>query len=72
MKPVIAMPQMGESLFRKYMKSKYVQSLARAGAEVCWIELEDPVKASAQAARCAGLLSRDLTLRCDPRGRHAS
>lgn len=56
MKPVIAMPQMGESLFRKYMKSKYVQSLARAGAEVCWIELEDPVKASAQAARCAGLL----------------
>lgn len=56
MSPVIAMPQMGTSLFRKYMKSKYVQSLARAGASVCWIELEDPQKAAQKASGCDGLL----------------
>lgn len=52
----IAMPQMGNDLFRKYMKSKYVKSLERAGAEVCWIELEEPEKAAEQAAKCDGLL----------------
>lgn len=31
MRPVIAIPQMGNDLFRKYMKGKYVQSLKRAG-----------------------------------------
>ncbi len=55
-KAVIAMPQMGNSLFRKYMKSKYVQSIARAGGEVSWIELEDPSGAARKAAECDGLL----------------
>lgn len=56
MKPVIAMPQMGNDLFRQYMKSKYVHSLNRAGAEVYWIELEDPVQAVKDALKCDGLL----------------
>lgn len=56
MKPVIAIPQMGNDLFRKYMKSKYVQSLRRAGAEVRWIELEDTEKAVARMLQCDGLL----------------
>ena len=44
MSVVIAVPQMGTDLFRKYMKSKYVKSLERAGAEVRWIELDDTEK----------------------------
>lgn len=56
MKPVIAMPQMGNDLFRKFMKSKYVQSLKRAGAEVRWIELEDPAQAVEETLKCDGLL----------------
>lgn len=54
--PVIAMPQMGHDLFRKYMKSKYVASLRRAGASVRWIDLTDPEKAAEEAAACDGLL----------------
>lgn len=56
MKTVIAVPQMGSDLFRKYMKSKYVKSLERTGAEVRWIELEDIEKASKEALECDGLL----------------
>ena len=56
MKPVVAIPQMGNSLFRKYMKSKYTQSLERAGAEVKWIELDDTEKAVTEALSCDGLL----------------
>lgn len=56
MKPVIGIPQMGQSLFRKYMKSKYVQSLVRAGAQVRWIELTDPEKAVSELLKCDGLL----------------
>lgn len=56
MKPVIAIPQMGNDLFRIYMKSKYVQSLHRAGAEVRWLELEDADAAAAGAIACDGLL----------------
>lgn len=56
MQPIIAMPQMGNDLFRKYMKSKYVQSLARAGAVVRWIDGQDPQKAAREAAACDGLL----------------
>lgn len=37
-KIVIAMPQMGNDLFRRYMKGKYVKSLNRSGASVLWIE----------------------------------
>lgn len=53
---VIAMPQMGTDLFRKYMKSKYVKSLERAGATVKWIELDDTKKAINEALACDGLL----------------
>lgn len=56
MKPVIAIPQWGNSPLRLYMKSKYVQSLRRAGADIRWIELDDPEKAAVQALECDGLL----------------
>lgn len=56
MKPVIAIPQMGNDLFRKYMKSRYVKSLERAGAEVKWIELDDMQKAITETLSCDGLL----------------
>ena len=56
MKPVIAIPQMGTDLFRKYMKSKYVKSLERAGATVRWVELDDTEKAIGEALSCDGLL----------------
>lgn len=56
MKPVIGIPQMGHDLFRKYMKRKYVQSLERSGAQVHWIELEDPEKAVSEVLECDGLL----------------
>lgn len=52
----IAMPEMGNSLFRKYMKSKYAESLVRAGAKVVWIPLEDAVQAVSMACACDGLL----------------
>lgn len=54
--PVIAIPQMGNDLFRKYMKSKYVQSLERVGAQVSWIELDDIEKAIEETLDCDGLL----------------
>ena len=54
--PVIAIPQMGNDLFRKYMKSKYVQSLERAGAQVKWIELDDIEAAADEVLSCDGLL----------------
>lgn len=56
MKPVIAIPQMGNDLFRKYMKSKYAESLERAGADVKWIELEDIGRAVEETLACDGLL----------------
>lgn len=56
MKPVIAIPQMGNDLFRKYMKSKYSESLERAGADVKWIELEDIGRAVEETLTCDGLL----------------
>ena len=52
----IAIPQMGTDLFRKYMKSKYVKSIERAGANVKWIELDNTEKAVAEACLCDGLL----------------
>ena len=42
MKPIIAMPLAGMQPFRKFMNSRYVMSLNRAGAKVRWIKLEDP------------------------------
>lgn len=56
MKPVIAIPQMGNDLFRIYMKSKYVQSLKRAGAKVRWIELGNTEQAVRETLQCDGLL----------------
>lgn len=56
MKPIVGIPQMGQDLFRKYMKGKYVRSLERAGAQVRWIELEDPDRAVSQLLECDGLL----------------
>ncbi|MFR5876581.1 MAG: gamma-glutamyl-gamma-aminobutyrate hydrolase family protein [Eubacterium sp.] len=56
MKIVIAIPQMGNDLFRKYMKSKYTKSLERAGAEVKWIELDNIDSAVSEALSCDGLL----------------
>lgn len=52
----IAMPQMGHDLFRVYMKSKYVQSLRRAGARVVWISLKDNPHVVEDALKCDGLL----------------
>ena len=56
MKTVIAIPQMGNDLFRKYMKSKYVRSLERAGAAVRWIELDNTDEAIKNTLSCDGLL----------------
>ena len=55
MKPVIAMPQWGNSPLRLYMKSKYIQSLHRAGAKILWIELDDPELVQ-KTLSCDGLL----------------
>lgn len=52
----IAIVQMGNSLFRKYMKSKYAGSLRRAGASVRWIETDCPEEAVREAMCCDGLL----------------
>ena len=52
----IAMPRMSTDPELTTAQSKYVQSLARAGAEVHWVELADPDKAVAEALTCAGLL----------------
>lgn len=51
----IAMPQWGNSPFRLYMKSKYIQSLRRSGARICWLSMNDPQLAQKTAA-CDGLL----------------
>ena len=56
MSTTIAIPQMGTDLFRKYMKSKYVKSIERAGANVKWIELDNTEKAVEEALACDGLL----------------
>lgn len=53
---VIAIPEMGHEPERALAKSKYVESLARAGAETRWIELEDPCRAVQEALECGGLL----------------
>jgi putative glutamine amidotransferase len=56
MKPVIAIPETGKGMLRKYKKRNYVRSLLRAGAEILWINLEDLDAAVAQTLRCDGLL----------------
>ena len=56
MTPVIGIPQMGNDLFRRYMKSKYASSLVRSGAKVRWIALENVEAAVAAVLECDGLL----------------
>lgn len=56
MKPRIAIPQMGHSLFHWYMKHKYATALAHAGANAVWIALAEPDLAVRQALACDGLL----------------
>ena len=45
----IAMPRMSTDPELTTAQSKYVESLARAGAEVHWVELSDPDAAVAEA-----------------------
>lgn len=54
-KPVIALPQWGNSPLRLYMKSKYIQSLRRAGANIRWLSMTDP-KLAEKTVACDGLL----------------
>ena len=56
MKPVIAMPEMGDGLFRKYMKSKYVQAVEKAGGKVEWIAWGSASQANHIAEKYDGLL----------------
>ena len=49
----IAMPRMSADPELTTAQSKYVESLARAGASVRWVELADPEKAVAAALECA-------------------
>lgn len=55
MKPIIAIPLAGTDPFRKYMNSKYEQSLNRAGARLLWLPLDDP-RIIEKMLRCDGLL----------------
>lgn len=56
MKPVIAMPEMGNSLFRKYMKSKYVKAVEKAGGTVVWIDWAQTENTAEIADKYDGLL----------------
>ena len=52
----IAMPRMVPNQLLAEAHAKYPESLARAGAEMRWIELDDPDKAVQDALACDGLL----------------
>ena len=56
MSVTIAMPRMSTDPELTTAQSKYVESLARADAEVHWVELSDPDAAAAEALTCDGLL----------------
>ena len=56
MSVTIAMPRMSTDPELTAAQAKYPESLARAGAEMCWIELDDPEKAVQDALACDGLL----------------
>lgn len=53
---IIAMPRMSTDPELTVAQSKYPESLARAGAEVRWIDLHDPEQAVQEALLCDGLL----------------
>ena len=56
MRVVIAMPRMSTDPEPTVAQSKYMESLARAGAGMRWIELSDPEQAVQDALTCDGLL----------------
>ena len=56
MRVVIAMPQMSTDPEPTVAQSKYMESLARAGAGMRWVELSDPEQAVQDALTCDGLL----------------
>ena len=56
MRVVIAMPRMSTDPEPTVAQSKYMESLARAGARMRWVELNDPEQAVQDALTCDGLL----------------
>ena len=56
MRVVIAMPRMNTDPEPTVAQSKYIESLARAGAGMRWVELSDPEQAVQDALTCDGLL----------------
>lgn len=56
MRVVIAMPRMSTDPEPTAAQSKYIESLARAGAGMRWVELNDPEQAVQDALTCDGLL----------------
>ena len=58
MSVTIAMPRMSTDPELTVAQAKYPESLARAGADVCWVELADPERAVQEALTCDGLLLR--------------
>lgn len=56
MRVVIAMPRMSTDPEPTVAQSKYMESLARAGAGMRWVELNDPEQAVQDALTCNGLL----------------
>ena len=56
MSVTIAMPRMVPNQLLAEAHAKYPESLARAGAEMRWIELDDPEKAVQDALACDGLI----------------
>lgn len=56
MRVVIAMPRMSTDPEPTVAQSKYMESLARAGAGMHWVGLSDPEQAVQDALTCDGLL----------------
>lgn len=56
MRVVIAMPRMSTDPEPTVAQSKYMESLARTGAKMRWVELSDPEQAVQDALTCDGLL----------------
>ena len=56
MRVVIAMPRMSTDPEPTVAQSKYMESLARAGAGMRWVNLSDPEQAVQDALTCDGLL----------------
>lgn len=56
MRVVIAMPRMSTDPEPTVAQSKYMESLARAGAGMRWVDLSDPEQAVQDALTCDGLL----------------